>query len=312
MWTAGFDTTTWTLLIIAALIGTAAGAISGLVGIGGGIVIIPLLSMLLQFDQHTAQGTALLVFSLPILIPAALNYRKEGRLDIPIALAIAVGILSTGYFVGQWAQGLDKVLLRRIFSVFLILMGGYLFWRAGRSLPAVAPGDRTLTQRLLSGFFIGALTGALNGLTGLGGGIIIVPLLVFLSRMDQHTAQGTSLFAVTMPVTFVAAYPYLKQGNAHIPAALAVAVGLTLGSYGSSIFAQRIPRKTLTRIFASVVVLTGIYKVLETPQKDTPRSGTSAPTPTIPRSDLSSAPSMRAAPSDTQGRSSPSHGVGNP
>ncbi|MEM4704678.1 MAG: sulfite exporter TauE/SafE family protein [Candidatus Bathyarchaeia archaeon] len=119
MWTAGFETTTWSLLIVATLIGAGAGLISGLVGVGGGIVIIPLLSMLLHFDQHTAQGTTLLVFSLPILIPAALNYKKEGRLDIPVALAIAVGILSTGYFVGKWAQGLDKVLLRKIFSVFL-------------------------------------------------------------------------------------------------------------------------------------------------------------------------------------------------
>lgn len=119
-----------------------------------------------------------------------------------------------------------------------------------------------MTQRLFSGFLIGALTGALNGLTGLGGGIIIVPLLVFLARMDQHTAQGTSLFAVTMPVTFVAAYPYLEAGRVHIPAALAVAVGLTIGSYASSIFAQKVPRVRLTRIFATVVILTGVYKIL--------------------------------------------------
>lgn len=276
MWSAGFDTTTWSLLLIATLIGAGSGIISGLVGVGGGIIIIPLLSMFLHFDQHTAQGTTLLVFSLPILIPAALNYKRQGRLDIPVALAIAVGILSTGYFVGKWAQGLDKVLLRKIFSVFLILMGGYLFWRAGRSLPTVAAGDRPLARRLFSGFLIGALTGALNGLTGLGGGIIIVPLLVFLAGMDQHKAQGTSLFAVTMPVTFVAAYPYLEQGNVHIPAALAVAIGLTIGSYSSSIFAQRISRATLTRIFAAVVVLTGIYKVLESPGEKQPRTETIA------------------------------------
>lgn len=291
MWTAGFETTTWSLLIVATLIGAGAGLISGLVGVGGGIVIIPLLSMLLYFDQHTAQGTTLLVFSLPILIPAALNYKKEGRLDIPVALAIAVGILSTGYFVGKWTQGLDKVLLRKIFSVFLILVGSYLFWRAGHALPTVAPGDRSLSQRLLSGFLIGALTGALNGLTGLGGGIIIVPLLVFLSRMDQHTAQGTSLFAVTMPVTFVAAYPYLEEGNVHIPAAIAVALGLTMGSYGSSIFAQRIPRATLTRIFASVVMLTGIYKVLEAPKKDTPsREAPTSPAKRNPAQDTLTQP----------------------
>ena len=111
-----------TTCFILIVIGLLAGILSGLVGVGGGILMIPLLIMLLGFTQHQAQGTALFAMLPPIGILAALNYYKQGFVKYEYALVIALAFVLGGYFGSKLAISLPEQTVRRIFG-FVMLIG---------------------------------------------------------------------------------------------------------------------------------------------------------------------------------------------
>lgn len=113
--------TTFLLLLV---IGLLAGALSGLVGVGGGIIMVPFLILFLGFTQHQAQGTSLAVLVIPVTGLAVFNYYKEGYINWKYALVIAVFFVIGSYFSSKFAVGLDQKTLKRIFSVVLILIAG--------------------------------------------------------------------------------------------------------------------------------------------------------------------------------------------
>src|SRR6185503_16902615 len=104
-------------VIILLLIGLAAGFVSGLIGIGGGILMVPFLVYLLAYDQKTAQGTTLLMFILPIGILGVYNYYKAGHVDIRTALIMAITFIIGSYFGSKTAIALDTKLVKQIFAV---------------------------------------------------------------------------------------------------------------------------------------------------------------------------------------------------
>ena len=104
------------------MIGFLAGLLSGLVGVGGGIIIIPLLMIFLGFSQHQAQGTALFAMLPPIGILAALNYYKEGFVRWEYAIIIALTFVIGGYFGSKLAISLPDQIIRKAFG-FVMLLG---------------------------------------------------------------------------------------------------------------------------------------------------------------------------------------------
>jgi uncharacterized protein len=107
---------------LAVVIGLLAGALSGLIGIGGGVVMIPALVLVFGFQQRMAQGTTLAAMVLPIGIFAAWEYYKSGFVDMKVALFIALGFLIGGYFGARFAVGIDEVILRKVFGVVLLAL----------------------------------------------------------------------------------------------------------------------------------------------------------------------------------------------
>ncbi len=104
------------------LIGIAAGILGGMFGLGGGLIIIPALTLLFGFDQNLAQGTTLMVMLPPIGILAALEYYKHGQVNVKAALIIAGFFLVFGYFGAKIATKMETDILRKIFAVFLMLV----------------------------------------------------------------------------------------------------------------------------------------------------------------------------------------------
>ncbi len=105
------------------VVGIFSGICGGLFGIGGAMVIIPILVLLLKFPQHLAQGTTLAAMIPPIGILAAWRYYQEGQVNIWAACGIAIGFLVGGYFGGGWAQSIDAHILKRVFGVLLTIVG---------------------------------------------------------------------------------------------------------------------------------------------------------------------------------------------
>ncbi len=127
------------------LVGLIAGFASSLVGIGGGIIIVPALVFLFHFDQKLAQGTSLLLLSLPVAAAGALTYYKTGNASWPVALLLAGGFVCGGFLGGKLATGLDTTVVKKIFAVFMILMAmKYLFF--DKKKPAALPAETAEQQ----------------------------------------------------------------------------------------------------------------------------------------------------------------------
>lgn len=118
-------------------------------------------------------------------------------------------------------------------------------------------------QTILSLILIGILAGVLSGLVGVGGGIIMVPLLVLFLSLSQHQAQGTSLAVLAVPVTAVAVFNYYKEGQINLKYAAIIAVFFVVGSIVGSKFALTLDQKVLKKIFAVVLVIIAGKMLLE-------------------------------------------------
>jgi hypothetical protein len=102
--------------------------VSGVVGIGGGILFVPALVWLFGMDQHKAQGTSIGALLAPVGIFAFYEYYRKGNADIRVAALLAAGFLVGGYFGAAGAQTISELVLRRIFAVTLIAVGGWMFF----------------------------------------------------------------------------------------------------------------------------------------------------------------------------------------
>lgn len=116
-------------ILILLIIGLAAGVMSSMVGIGGGVVIVPSLVIIMAMSQKMAQGTSLVMLLPPIGIFAVINYYKAGYVDFKIAAVLCIAFIAGSYFGSKIALNLQETTLKRIFGVFLMVLAmKYLFF----------------------------------------------------------------------------------------------------------------------------------------------------------------------------------------
>ena len=110
-------------ILIYLIIGLCAGILSGLIGIGGGIIIIPVLVLLFGMSQHEAQGTTLAMMVPPIGILAAWTYYKNGYVNLPIAMFLCIGFLFGGFIGAKFANLISNTMLEKTFGFALLAIG---------------------------------------------------------------------------------------------------------------------------------------------------------------------------------------------
>lgn len=120
------DLVTFLILIV---IGLVTGAVGGMLGIGGAIILIPALVYFVGFSQHEAIGTSLAVMLPPIGLFAAYNYYKAGQVNIKYALIIAAAFMIGSYFTSKLALKIPEDIIRKIFGVFLFLIALRMFFQ---------------------------------------------------------------------------------------------------------------------------------------------------------------------------------------
>lgn len=116
------------MLYVLLALGLVAGFLSGLIGIGGGIIIVPVLVYMLHIDQKMAQGTTLFMFMLPIGILGVYNYYKAGQVDFKSALIISITFILGSYLGSKTALTIDTKIVKQIFAVAIILVGIKMLW----------------------------------------------------------------------------------------------------------------------------------------------------------------------------------------
>ncbi len=121
--------------------------------------------------------------------------------------------------------------------------------------------DMSISQFLIL-IIIGLVAGFTGGSMGVGGGIIIIPAMVFFMGVTQQQAQGTSIAVISVPVAFVAAMNYYKSGYVNIKFAAVIILTFVIGAYFGSKLAVHIPAKTLQKSFGVLLLLVGLKMVL--------------------------------------------------
>ena len=235
------------------LIGLAAGSFGGLVGVGGGIIMIPLMVGILKFDQKTAHGTSLiaLVFT---GASGALAYGLQGSVDVKASLIMASTAMITARFGAKFAHALPEWKLKRGFGLLQFFVAGMLILK-----PFLGQGEEatSLVTYLVILLLTGVFTGFLSGMMGVGGGTIMVPAMVVLAGMGQHISQGSSLLAM-VPTGSVGAYTYWKLGSVRKEILPVLIAGIFIGSFSSGTAAQFIPDYVLKWAFCAVLLWTGV------------------------------------------------------
>ena len=113
---------TTTQFIIIVSIGLAAGIVSGALGVGGGIIIVPALVLFMGFSQHMAQGTSISVLMFPVVIMAALQYYKNGFVDVKVVLIILLFFVVGAYLGSLISISLPDKILRKVFGIFMFIV----------------------------------------------------------------------------------------------------------------------------------------------------------------------------------------------
>jgi uncharacterized membrane protein YfcA len=108
------------LVLILLAIGMAAGMLSGLVGVGGGIIVVPALVFFLGFTQHEAQGTSLGLLLLPVGILAVINYYNKGFIDIKVVIIMSIAFVIGSWFGSKLALSLPQETVKKVFAIFLL------------------------------------------------------------------------------------------------------------------------------------------------------------------------------------------------
>jgi len=124
---------TFTILILLIIIGLAAGFLSGLIGIGGGIIIVPALVIFLGFSQKLAQGTSLGILLLPVGILAVIQYYKQGYLNVNYVAIVAVAFVLGGFLGSKLALSVSDEKVKKIFAIIMMLIAiKMLFFDTGK------------------------------------------------------------------------------------------------------------------------------------------------------------------------------------
>ena len=233
-------------------IGLLSGLFGGLVGLGGGVIMIPLMTGFLKLDQHRAHGTSLvaLVFT---GISGAIAYGMKGSVDVAAAALMAATAIVTARAGAHFADSLAEWKLKRSFGGFLVFVSLMMLLKPYLpSAPGLDAGWQKVTVLLLTG----VLTGFLSGMMGVGGGTIMVPVMVLLAGFTEHLAQGSSLLAM-VPAGGVGAYTHYRLGNVVTRLLSGLIPGILVGTFLGGTMAHHLPDGALRLVFSAVLIWTG-------------------------------------------------------
>ncbi len=245
-----------TAVLGAAAVGVVAGFLSGLFGVGGGILIVPALVLVLGFEQRLAHGTSLSAV-LPISAAGLIGFAVEGKVDWRAGVCLAVGAVAGALIGTSLLRRLDTRVLALGFAVLLVATAV----RMVLDDPAGADGRATLSVLgVLALVAVGVASGVLAGLLGVGGGIILVPAMIVLFGIPAAAAKGTSL-AVIIPTSLMGTWRNLRHRNTDLRVAAAVGLAGVASAYGASKISVRLDEQLANRLFAGLLVVIAVRMV---------------------------------------------------
>jgi hypothetical protein len=236
-----------TLSLVA--VGLIGGLFSGAFGVGGGIIMVPLLLWLVRLDQRHAAATSLVAI-VPTAIVGSLGYLLHGSADLLVALLIAAGGIVGSLIGTRLLRALPLAWLRWLFIALLLGVAIRLFF----DVP-VRGGGLELTWPTAAGLVIlGLVMGVASGLFGIGGGVLVVPALVALFGTDDLLAKGVSLLAM-IPTAITGSAANIRAGLVRPGDGLLVGVSAVAASFPGVALAFLMPASVSTALFGVLVLV---------------------------------------------------------
>lgn len=257
---------TLALILISLAVGLGIGILSGMLGIGGGSVIVPIFS--LGYGLSALQATATSLFTIiPTAIAGSIAHVRQ-RTCI-VALAVVAGLGGACFSpLGVYLANLSPSWLVILAAAAIILWSSYKMLRKAFAAPKVpaakemlSPAPRTLPHKqLLQGFLIGCAAGLCAGYVGIGGGFLMTPLFMVILGVSMHHASGTSLMAIAI-LSVPGAIEQILLGNVLIWLGLAIAVGSIPGAAIGARLIKHISERHLRFFFGALLGLAALGMV---------------------------------------------------
>jgi len=237
-------------------IGVGAGLLSGMFGVGGGILVVPALVLMLKFDQRLANGTSLGAV-LPISVASLVTYWSHDNVDWIMAAWLVVGALGGAVLGTRWIHVLPRRVLGYLFAVMLLVTAVRLF------IPMTADGRDVITAvSAVALVLIGLVTGTLAGLLGIGGGVVMVPaMIVFFSELNV-VAKGTSV-AVIIPTSIMGTWRNWKADNIDLRVAAIVGFGGIVSAVAGGVIADQMSEDLSNVLFATLVLVVAARMIFD-------------------------------------------------
>ncbi len=253
------------------LLGLAIGFCIGLTGVGGGVLVLPALTLLLRMNAVMAVGTASL-YAFLTKVSATFHHAKEKTIDWTLSLLFLAGAVPVNFVVARWiaGQGANEEFAHAL----KIFITGMVFFcvavmifnlvsqirnhKAGGSKAQLADhiAKKPVLRRVL-GVLMGGVVGALIGATSIGGGVLIVPMLMILFGLKARQTVGSSIF-IAVVLTLLTSLVYAGGGELDKATAIVMAIGSLVGVPFGVKLSVKMPEKTLQIIVIGIILLAAV------------------------------------------------------
>jgi len=240
-----------TVLVLVA-IGALAGVLSGLFGVGGGVIVVPALMAFAQMDQRRASATSLVAIA-PAAVVGAVTYAVQGEVHWLAALTLAVGSVIGAPIGARLLRALPLRALPWVFVGFIAVVLVSLFTTVPTRGGEVNFGIVEAIVLLL----LGLLSGVLSGLVGVGGGVVIVPGLEVVLGAGDLLAKGTSLLTM-VPTSVSGTVANLRRRAVDLRVGLTVGITAAVCSPGGAVLARLVDPQVGTWLFAAFLVVVAV------------------------------------------------------
>lgn len=238
-----------------ALIGLTAGFMSGLFGVGGGVLMVPALVALCRRDQRQAVATSLLAIG-PLALAGMIGYALHRQVDVYLAAALAIGTVAGAWVGSALLRRVSLPALRVLFAVAALSAAVRLVLDPG--VPAGEVSHELLRLALLVP--IGVVIGLLSGLTGIGGGTVMVPIMQLGFGVAAALAKGTSLLVI-LPTSLLAGWRNVRSGLGSLRDATWLGLSGVVAALGSSSISVRLPAVLADVLFGCFLITVALRTV---------------------------------------------------
>lgn len=246
------------------LLGIAAGILSGLFGIGGGIVMVPSLIVIFGMNILDANATSLAAMLLPVGILGVWAYYKAGLVNVKESLWISLGLFLGSFAGGEFAVNISESLLAKLYAGILLYVAlSYfdIFSYFKKKKDPKPLNNANVAKPYWAFILVGVAAGIFAGLFGKGGGIVIVPMLIGFFHYDAKKATATSLTAMQLPVGLPSIIIYANDGHLNILFAALIALGIVIGVFFGSKVGIKLPSAVFKKVYAVFLLAVAVFMV---------------------------------------------------